>query len=184
MKLGKYIVGAIILVALCFGACLAQGAPPRQDREHRDRPEMGGGPGFLNPKLQLELGLSIDQQAKLKAFLEKIQPTKEKREECKKLQNDLRDALLQNSKDKIEKAKAALLDLARQRVEQETQTITFFISLLDETQRKKFVEITDRTDSDDDASDQAKDHGPQGSDNSHGQGPGASPGRMGDGPRH
>ena len=103
-----------------------------------------GHPGFLNPKMMLEIGLSMDQQAKLKAFHEQNGPTMESlMQDRQKLDKELFDALSQTpvAKDRLEKAKLALLAISAKEIDHRIQASTLFLSLLTAEQKKKFMEI-------------------------------------------
>ncbi|HSQ43255.1 MAG TPA: hypothetical protein VLM37_13325 [Fibrobacteraceae bacterium] len=105
-----------------------------------------GGPGimmFLDPATQLEIGLSMDQQAKLKAYMDKSHKANEKtRDVSRKLEEDLQNAILQKDKTKTDKAKAALLDFGSKQLESRVQEMAFMVGLLSPEQLKKLQEIT------------------------------------------
>jgi len=116
---------------------------------------MGMAAGLMNPRIMLELGLSMDQQAKLKAFHEQNGPVmKGLMQDRQKLEMDLTELLTQIpvSKDRLEKTKLALLANAAKEVDMRIQMTTTFIGLLTQEQKAKFLEIQ-ATREDDDAKD-------------------------------
>jgi len=101
--------------------------------------------GFLhNPRILLELGLSIDQQAKLKAYHEQNKAAMQtSMKELMQLQKDLVDALAASPIDnaKVDKARTGLIALETKKLDTHIAMGKFFAGLLTPEQHKKLLEI-------------------------------------------
>ena len=104
----------------------------------------GMGMELMNPKVMLELGMSLDQQAKLKAYHEQNKGNMEaSMKESKQLRKDLIDGLAATPIDnaKVDKARTGLIAQETKKLDMQIAMGKFFASLLTPEQHKKMIEI-------------------------------------------
>ena len=107
---------------------------------------MGMGPlgAVMNPHVMLELGMSMDQQAKLKAFHDsKKDDGKKLKDDLEKSEAQLKAALLATpvDKTKLDQAKAGLVEAGKKMLDARIEGMTYFMGLLTPEQHKKLEEI-------------------------------------------
>jgi len=122
----------------------AQAQPPLEGPGWRG----GDGPGWgrwMSPHMQQELGMSAEQQAKWKDYIDARRASREQQfQDMEKLREDLDDAILSGDKARTEALSREIVAAHAKMHSARVEDMAYLVSLLSADQVKKLREIRER----------------------------------------